>query len=106
MSHLLMQEIIAFSGEPVTVNAVQNIVEENILSLFSLVLGQSSASAAGCDIAAGGSVFVGENAAVCTSVISAEQILTETNAVANAGTNSAPSSAPHPRCCRARMYWH
>jgi hypothetical protein len=83
-----MQEIIAFSGEPVTVNAVQNIVEENILDLLSVVVAQSIASAGGCSIEAAGGVFVGENDAICTSVISAEQILTELNAVATAGAMS------------------
>lgn len=98
LSQLLwLQVAITFMDTPVTVNAVQNIVEENILNLLSTVTGEIRASAdTGCSINAVNTAGTDANEVFCDTAVSADDIVTEIDAVAEAGAHSSTRThAPH-----------
>ena len=81
-----MQESFSFSDETVTVGAVQRVVEENILQLLGRTTGEIRTSAVdGCSISATNRAQAGDSFAECDIAVSADDILTEINAVAEAG---------------------
>lgn len=81
-----MQATVQFNGEPITVSVVQQVVQTEIAELLATITGEVRSSAIdGCSANALGQVTAGDSSAFCDVAITANDINTEIDAVADAG---------------------
>lgn len=82
----LAQASFEFNGEPLTVAVVQQVIQTEVAELLSTITGEVRSSATdGCSANTLGTAQAGAARAECDVSISASQIVTEIDAVADAG---------------------